>query len=68
MKLAKRLEQLETRSFANEGYWVRLIADPQLGETQESVIAEYEAANGHDPDRHYVVWQLVDPKDWQPCA
>lgn len=61
--LSKRLSDLEAQNALNAGYWVTLQSDCALGQTSESVIAEYEAANGFDPARDYIVWNILDPKD-----
>lgn len=60
--LSKRLKVLEAHKALNAGYWITLKSDPRLGQTSDSVIADYEAAHGPDENRHFIVWNLVDPK------
>lgn len=68
MKLSKRLDDLETQQALTAGYWVRLKSDCKQRQTPESVIADYDAANGFDPARNYIVRDVVYPKDSTICA
>lgn len=60
--LSRRLKDLETQWTHSAGYWVSLESDCKQGQTSESVIADYEAANGVDPSRNYIVLNFVYPK------
>lgn len=61
--LSKRLDNLEAQLAYSAGYWVSLESDCKKGQTSDSVIANYESANGVDPSRNYIVLNFVYPKD-----